>query len=90
MYPITRVQVARMLYLYSEWKGKDVSARANLSGFPDGGQVSGWAKSQVEWAVGMNMLSGKTVNGRLQLVPKGQATRAECASMISRYLEANK
>ena len=88
--PITREQVARMLYLYSEWKGKDVSARANLSGFPDGGQVSGWAKSQVEWAVGMNMLSGKTVNGRLQLVPKGQATRAECASMISRYLEANK
>ena len=88
--PITREQVARMLYLYSEWKGKDVSARANLSGFPDGGQVSGWARSQVEWAVGMNMLSGKTVNGRLQLVPKGQATRAECASMISRYLEANK
>lgn len=88
--PITREQVARMLYLYSEWKGKDVSARANLSGFPDGGQVSGWARSQVEWAVGMNMLSGKTVNGRLSLVPKGQATRAECASMISRYLEGNK
>lgn len=84
---ITREQVAKMLYMYSEYKRENVSYRASLSSFPDNGQVSGWAKSYVEWAVAMKMISGKNVNGQLNLVPKGQATRAECAAMISRYLQ---
>lgn len=84
---ITREQVAKMLYMYSEYKREDVSYRASLSGFPDNGNVSGWARTYVEWAVAMKMISGKTVDGNLCLVPKGQANRAECAAMISRYLQ---
>ena len=84
---ITREQIARMLYQYSDFKGNNVSMRAELGKFPDSGQVSGWAKPYVQWAVAKNMLSGKTVNGQLGLVPRGQATRAECASMISRFLK---
>lgn len=84
---ITREQVAKMLYNYSEYKGENVSHRASISKFPDNWQVSNWAKPYVQWAVAMNMMSGKNVNGKLSLVPKGTANRAECASMISRYLQ---
>lgn len=83
---ITREQVAAMLYRYSDYKGNDVSIRSSLSRFPDNGQVSRWAKPQVEWAVARQVISGKTVNGSLNLVPKGLATRAECAAMISQYM----
>lgn len=84
---ITREQVAAMLYRYSDYKGNDVSIRSNLSRFPDNGQVSRWARPQVEWAVARQVISGKTVNGSLNLVPKGLATRAECAAMISQYMQ---
>ena len=84
---ITREQVAKMLYKYAEVQGYNVSARANLNSFPDRGQVSSWATEFMRWAVAKEMITGKNMEGVMWLAPKGEATRAECAAMITRFLK---
>ena len=61
------------LYRYAEYKGIDVSARADLSTFTDGTTVSPWAQDVVQWAVAEKLMSG---NGN-ELQPKGTASRAQ-------------
>lgn len=77
-----------MLYRYAEYKEYDVSKKAGFSRFTDGDKVSGFAKEAMEWAVGTGIISGKD-NGTV-LDPKGNANRAECASIIMRFMEAYK
>ena len=78
---ITREQLAVMLYKYARYKGKDVSKQGNITTFGDYKKVSSWATKQVKWAVGTGVITGS--NGNLN--PKGNATRAETASMIYKY-----
>ena len=81
--PITREQLAAMLMNYAQWKGQDVSARADLSDYTD--QPSTWAEDVVSWAVAEGLLNGVTDD---QLQPQGQATRAQVAAILERFLEA--
>ena len=78
---ITREQLAAMLMNYSAWKGEDVSARADLSGYSD--QPSAWATETMSWAVAEGLISGVTAD---QLQPQGNATRAQVAAILQRFL----
>ena len=81
--PITREQLAAMLMNYAAWKGEDVSARADLSGYNDAASVSSWAAKTVQWAVAEGLISGMPGN---LLEPQGSATRAQVAAILQRFL----
>ena len=81
--PITREQLAAMLMNVAQWKGQDISARADLSDYTDA--PSTWASEAVQWAVAEGLLAGVTDD---QLQPQGQATRAQVAAILERFLEA--
>ena len=79
--PITREQMASILYRYAEYKGYDVSARVDLSAYSD--QPSAWAEDVMQWAVAEGLLNGVTDD---ELQPQGQATRAQVAAILQRFL----
>ena len=78
---ITREQLAAILMNYASYKGENVSARANLSGYTD--QPSSWAKEAMSWAVAEGLISGVTAD---TLQPQGAATRAQVAAILQRFL----
>ena len=80
--PITREQMASILYRYAAYKGDDVSARADLSGYADA--PSAWAEDVMQWAVAEGLLAGVTDD---ELQPQGNATRAQVAAILERFLE---
>lgn len=86
--PITREQIAKMIYSYREYMGYDVSVSEELDSFLDGQFVSDFAKEYVEWAVAAGVISGKTdaSTGEKYLDPQASASRAEIATMIFRLL----
>ena len=80
--PITREQLAAILMNYSAYKGQDVSARADLDNYTD--QPSAWATETMSWAVAEGLISGVTAD---QLQPQGNATRAQVAAILQRFLD---
>ena len=86
---ITREQTAKILYSYAAFAGKDVSVDADdvFAGFGDADAISVWAKDAMLWAVDSGLINGKTGN---LLDPKGEASRAEAATMIYRFCELMK
>ena len=81
---ITREQMAAILYRYADGKGIDITARADLSGFPDAGQVSAsWALEPMQWAVAEKLIGGS--DG--YLLPQGNATRAQVATILMRFIQ---
>ena len=86
--PITREQIAAILYRYAkEVEGADVSASAALDGFADAASVSAYARTPLGWASALGYIKGSNENGTLLLNPQGNATRAEVATILMRYLE---
>ena len=86
--PITREQIAAILYRYAkEVEGADVSASAALDGFADAASVSAYARTPLGWASALGYIKGSNENGSLLLNPQGNATRAEVATILMRYLE---
>jgi len=81
---LTREQMALILYGYAKNAGYDVSASANLSGYADLGELSGWAADAMKWAVGAGLLSGRS---KTALAPGGSATRAEVAVIMMNFCE---
>lgn len=81
--PVTRAQVAVMLYGYAVFAGKDAAARADLSSFSDAGQIPSWALTEMQWANAEQLILGR--DGKL-LAPNDNTTRAEMASILSGYL----
>ena len=81
---ITREQLAAIFCNYAEWKGMDISSRADLSNYNDAASVSSWAAETVQWAVAEGLISG--MPGDL-LAPQGSATRAQVAAILERFLE---
>lgn len=79
---ITREQLATFLYRYNRHKGYFTLAFADLSTFPDVGQVSSYAKDALSWANGAKLVNG-TGDGRLN--PSGGATRGQAAPILHRY-----
>ena len=80
---ITRGQLVTVLYRYAESKGYDVSASADLSGYPDAGQVQAYAQPAMAWAVAEGIVEGMDGN----LNPAGNATRAQIATILMRFCE---
>ncbi len=80
--PITREQIATMLYRYSGNAG--VGAQASVLDYPDAAQVSEFAREAVTWAVSNGIITGQQEN--TVLAPQQSACRAEAATMIARYL----
>ncbi|MCI6552723.1 MAG: S-layer homology domain-containing protein, partial [Lachnospiraceae bacterium] len=88
---ITREQIAKMLYEYADKAGYDVSGAASLDSFTDKDKVSQWAVNYMKWAVDTGMISGKpNGDGSFRLDPKGEATRAECAKMLTMFMKEYK
>ena len=82
---LTREQAAAVLMRWSEMQGEDVSARADLSAYPDADEVSGWAAEYLSWAVGADILHGiEASDGTLLLASQASATRAEAAMLMMR------
>lgn len=82
--PLTREQLALILFNYSKIKGYDTSDKANLNGYLDGSSTSTWAQEGMTWAVGAGLLSGRGLN---MLYPTGTATRAEVAQIMMNFCE---
>lgn len=80
---ITREQMAVILRRYAEFKGYNVTATDNLTLFTDAQDVSDWALTGMKWAVAEKLISGMTTT---TLVPQGNATRAQVASILMRYI----
>ena len=84
---VTREQIAAIMYRYAGKKGYDTAKRADLSKYPDEGQVSSYAKEALSWANAEGLING-TNNGKGDaLDPKGSATRAQVATILMRYVE---
>lgn len=79
---ITREQMAAILYRYASHKGTDVSARGDLSGFADCGDVGSYALDAMQWTVAAGIISGTSGT---TLSPKATALRTEVAAIITRY-----
>ena len=82
--PVTREQLASILYRYTLYRGQDVSAgeTTSLTGYGDAQAVSSYALPAMRWACGTGILQG--ANGKLN--SSGLATRAQLAAMLHRYL----
>ena len=80
---LTRQQLVTIFYRYAESKGYDVSASADLSGYPDAGQVQDYAQPAMAWAVAEGIVEG--VDGTLN--PAGNASRAQIATILMRFCE---
>ena len=64
-----------------------MSARADLSSFPDAGSVSGWAQDALAWAHAARLIGGTAHGGRTFLDPQGSASRAQVAVILRGYVE---
>ena len=82
---LTREQLATVLYRYAQDQGYDVSAQADLSGFPDAGDIQSYATEALSWAVAEGLLQGFEDDS---LQPGGTATRAQIAAILMRFLAA--
>ena len=88
--PITRQDMAVILYRYAQNKGYDVAAKADLSAFPDSGAVSAYAAEAMQWIVAEGLIKGTAAsNGSTILSPKGNTSCAEMATILMRFVESN-
>ena len=87
--PITREQLATMLWRYAKARGWSVSVGedTNILSYKDFDQISEWAIPAIQWAAGSGIVQGK---GGGILDPQGQATRAQAAAMFQRFLTSKK
>lgn len=81
--PVTREQLAKILYEYVRSLGLSTAQTNSLSSFSDQGRVSSWARDAMEWAVGAGLINGKS-DGRLD--PTGNASRAEVSTILQRLI----
>ena len=82
--PITREQLVAILYRYAKYKGYDTTATNDLSAFTDSANISTYALPAMKWAVAETLVSG---NPDATLSPNGEATRAQVAMILMRFIE---
>ena len=73
------------MYRYANYLGYNTSQRADYSRFSDAYRVNSFAWEAMQWAVGTGIITGKDNGTRLD--PQGNASRAECATIITRFLQ---
>ena len=84
---VTREQMATILYRYAQKTGIDTSKHTELSAFPDANRVSAYARAPMQWIVAEGVIGGSRENGQDWLNPQGNATRAEVATILMRFIE---
>ena len=86
---ITREQIAAIMHRYAKFKGMDVSVgeSTNILSYSDFDKVSEYAIPSLQWAVGSGLIKGRTDS---TLNPEDNATRAEIAAILHRFLESSK
>ena len=82
--PITREQMAAILYRYAQYKGYDVSDTADLSKFSDAAKISAYAKTPLAWANAEALIEG---NGNGTINARGDAERCQAAAILMRFCE---
>ena len=80
--PITREQMAAILYRYAGFAGQSTTGQADLSGYTDAGQISPYAAEAMGWAVDRGLITGVSAG---TLAPGGSATRAQVATILMRF-----
>ena len=86
--PVTREQIAVILtqYMFHVLKMERTWTPADLSTFPDGAQVSGWAKEAMQDAVALGLINGtKASDGLVYLDPQGSAARQQVATILMEF-----
>ena len=87
---ISREQIATILFRYAKYKSFDTEAKGELSAFPDANIANDYALDALQWAVAEGYINGVSVVGVSYLQPLGNATRSQVATILMRFLEANK
>ncbi len=82
--PITREQMALILYRYAEYKGCDLTKAADFTGYSDADEVSGWAADAMRWAVAESLIEGTSSTA---LSPSAASTRAQAATVSMNFCE---
>ena len=82
--PMTREQMATVLYSYALRRGYDVTARADLSGYTDQGAISAYALEAMQWANGAGLMSGTSST---TLTPGGFVTRGQAATILVQFYD---
>ena len=82
--PLTREQMASMLYRYAKEKGYDTSAKGNLGKFVDSNKISDYALEAMRWATGMEIINGTSEN---TLDAFEDSTRAQVATMLMNFVK---
>ena len=80
---ITREQMAAILYRYAQYKGYDITGRADLSKFADADVISSWAQDAMSWASAAKLIQGDGT----KLSPAGNAERCQVAAILQRFIE---
>lgn len=80
---VTREQMAAILYRYAQYKKYNTAASSSLNGFTDQASVSSYATASLEWAVAEKLVNGSAG----KLMPTGNATRAQVAAILHRFVE---
>ena len=86
--PVTREQIAVILtqYMFNVLKMNRTWTPADLSAFPDGANVSSWAKEAMQDAVALGLINGtKAPDGLVYLDPQGSATRQQVATILMQF-----
>lgn len=85
---VTREQMAAFFYRYAEKILKaDVSARKDITSFPDYGETFGYSKDCLSWACAVELINGVANGSVTYLQPKSGATRAQIATVLMRFCE---
>ena len=88
--PVTREQIAVILtqYMFHVLKMNRTWTPADLNKFPDGAQVSGWAKEAMQDAVALGLINGtKAPDGLVYLDPQGSAQRQQVATILMNFCQ---
>lgn len=81
---INREQMVVMMYRYAQYLGVNTAQHADISNYRDASNVNSFATEAMQWAVASGIISGKD-NGT-KLDPQGNASRAECAKIITNFI----
>lgn len=80
--PVTREQLAVILYRYANFKGMGTAQKAELSAYSDAASVSAWSADAMAWANAAGLVNGVS---KTQLDPQGSAARAQAAAILARF-----
>lgn len=82
--PITREQMAVMMYNFAAFMGLPTENSGRVDGFKDSGDISEYARDAMAWAIENGLIEGHD-DGRLE--PQGKALRSHCAALLHRFFE---